>query len=148
MNRGDAIAAARALLPWWVTWLNVLVPAVLVFLASAASAWSAARVARKLVGDHQASTWPERVRRVFPVRRAVGLTTILAGSMAGAATAAWHGPLTPVPYAISVSLALLCAIAGVRAVNHHLARELEYPRLSLLAWSRQVALWMLALGPY
>lgn len=63
------IAAARELLPLWVTWLGLLSMPVVTFVLASAMAYGCARVMLFRSQDFS-SSWTERARRTFPIRYA------------------------------------------------------------------------------
>jgi Zn-dependent protease with chaperone function len=76
----DPIEAARALLPWWVPWANVLLLVPLTALVTAAATWTTSFIAsRPLAKAKKAGpvSWYEEIRLRWPLARAANRLALL-----------------------------------------------------------------------
>jgi Zn-dependent protease with chaperone function len=139
----DSLEAARALLPWWVGWSNILIYIPAVFIASLVIARLSAMIALLKIREHKESHWVERARAGQPARRVVILNCILLPVLFAPLTPLWEGPFARVTGSTPIVLAVLAAFFGAYLSGFYVDRTLRSPGLSLGRWLRgQACVWL------
>lgn len=132
----DPVAAARALLPGYVTLGPLVVASASGAFLGALCTWIAAHVAGgpvfSLDAEHALELpWTERARRVYPLRRALAFATILVPVFVGVFDWLTVGPLSRVPAEVvglcSALSALVAALLVRRAMTRRLPEPLRWP---------------------
>lgn len=125
-------AAARALLPGYVTLGPLVVASASGAFLGALCTWIAAHVAGgpvfSLDAEHALELpWTERARRVYPLRRALAFATILVPVFVGVFDWLTVGPMSRVPAEVVGLCSALSALVAARLVRRAMTRRLPEP---------------------
>jgi Zn-dependent protease with chaperone function len=107
------VAAARALLPWWVGWTNVLVLVPAASIAAALTTWVTAAIAtrplRRALRNGELP-WQEHARLAFPFRRNVGRMRMVATLLLGLCALMGSGDFAYLPPPVVLLLVVFAAV--------------------------------------
>jgi Zn-dependent protease with chaperone function len=143
----QALDAARALIPSWVVWVNLLWPPIATFALGSTVAYICARVALFRVTGITSALWTDRARATYPARRAVSLTYWFSTAFIVTLLAEVQNPLLRLPYAAVVALCIPAIVLGLAVANYAIAARLGDPPFRWRRWFRCFgAAWLLFPG--
>jgi Zn-dependent protease with chaperone function len=147
VRTGDALAAARELLPAWVVWGRTIFPPLLVFLAQfCVGGWTVALLERK-AGPASGLHWTERARLVTDTKTVLQILAMCVIAPALAIPTFLSSPFDLLPQGATALLTVLVALFAGRLGDLWVRRALAGQRVSWREWCGETFAYYLVFHP-